>query len=109
MTRHSASPVPRIVADSPESGGQPLASLRQIERAGAAMHAIARLVGNSVRDPNAPGSVPLDNRSVAALMGGLQSLCDHINVLTDVMLASPKTRGGGTDGELGRATPTSLQ
>jgi hypothetical protein len=63
-----------------------LSHLRQTDRARYAIQAIARMVGNSASEPDATGSLPLDAWSVAALIGGVEGLCEHVGTLTDAML-----------------------
>ena len=64
--------------------------LYNIERARYAIQTIARLVGNSASEPAATGSQPLDAWTVAALMGGVEGLCEHVGTLTDAMLESAR-------------------
>ena len=47
------------------------------------------MVGNSASEPDATGSQPLDAWTVATLLGGVESLCDHIGTLTESMLTRP--------------------
>ena len=70
----------------PEFGVVPLAPLYHMDRTRHAIDAIARLVGNSASEPDATGAQPLDGWTIAALMGGVQSMCDYIGTLTDAML-----------------------
>ncbi|MCH4596696.1 hypothetical protein L7A47_30765 [Achromobacter xylosoxidans] len=73
---------------------KPARARRQIHPAGQraryAIQTIARLVGNSASEPAATGSQPLDAWTVAALMGGVEGLCDHLGTLTDAMLESAR-------------------
>ena len=54
------------------------ADLRKMERACSAIWAIARIVGNSVNEPEACGSQPPDMWVESNLIGGIESLCDHL-------------------------------
>ncbi|WP_241123743.1 hypothetical protein, partial [Achromobacter xylosoxidans] len=81
---------PWLVDTDPEHGPVPLSHLYNIERARYAIQTIARLVGNSASEPAATGSQPLDAWTVAALMGGVEGLCDHLGTLTDAMLESAR-------------------
>ena len=93
---------PWSVDTNPEHGLVPLSHLYNIDRARYAVASIARLVGNSASEPDATGAQPLDAWTVAALMGGVEGLCDHIGAITDVMLES--ARGSAED--VDRADPT---
>lgn len=97
MTQQALTQDPWTVADAPEYGCMPLAPLRRMNRAGDAIHAIARLIGNAVRGNEAPDPLPVDNWTVGALMGGIESLCDHLNDLADGMAASAEARGKWAD------------
>ncbi|MYZ44187.1 hypothetical protein [Schauerella aestuarii] len=56
-----------------------------VNRATTAIHAIARIAGNSVTSPDSTGSDPLPAYVVNALLGGIESLCDHISYITEEM------------------------
>ncbi|MGE8704921.1 MAG: hypothetical protein ACN6O5_19765 [Achromobacter sp.] len=73
-----------------ELGLVPLSQLYNIERARYAIESIARLVGNSASEPDATGAQPLDAWTVAALMGGVEGLCEHMGVLTESMLETAR-------------------
>lgn len=81
---------PWSVDTNPEHGLVPLSPLYNIDRARYAIASIARLVGNSASEPDATGAQPLDAWTVAALMGGVEGLCDHMGVMTDAMLESAR-------------------
>ncbi|WZB61717.1 hypothetical protein WJ970_32890 [Achromobacter xylosoxidans] len=53
------------------------------------------MVGNSASEPDATGSQPLDAWTVATLLGGVESLCDHIGTLTESMLDQARESGLG--------------
>ncbi|WP_063568582.1 hypothetical protein [Achromobacter ruhlandii] len=90
MQSHPLTQNPWLVDTDPEHGPVPLSHLYNIERARYAIQTIARLVGNSASEPAATGSQPLDAWTVAALMGGVEGLCDHLGALTDAMLESAR-------------------
>lgn len=69
-----------------EFGPDPPSHLYQIDRARYAIQTIARMVGNSASEPDATGSPPLDPWAITALMGGVESLCEHLGTLTEAML-----------------------
>lgn len=93
---------PWSVDTNPELGLVPLSHLYNIDRARYAIASIARLVGNSASEPDATGSQPLDAWTVAALMGGVEGLCDHMGAMTDAMLESARACAQ----DAGRADPT---
>lgn len=64
--------------DDPEFGVVRFDDLRKMERTCQGIWAIARIVGNSVNEPAATGARPLDAWVVSNLMGGVESLCDHL-------------------------------
>lgn len=64
--------------DDPEFGVVRFADLRKMERACLGIRAIARIVGNDVNEPDATGTQPLDSWVVSNLIGGVESLCDHL-------------------------------
>ncbi|MBD9423086.1 hypothetical protein IB259_27790 [Achromobacter sp. ACM04] len=97
MQSHPLTQNPWSVDTDPEFGSIPLAHLYYIDRARHAIEAIARMVGNSASEPDATGSQPLEAWTVAALMGGVESLCDHVSRLTDAMLE--QTRTGAVDAD----------
>lgn len=64
--------------DDPEFCPVRFADLRKMERAYAAIWALARIVGNSVNAPAANGEQLLDTWIMSNLIGGIESLCDHM-------------------------------
>lgn len=76
--------------DDPEFGVVRFDDLRKMERACQGIWAIARIVGNSVNEPGASGARPLDAWVVSNLMGGVESLCDHLAGLTAVSTNTSK-------------------
>ena len=86
MLHHPLTQNPWSIETNLESGPVSLSHLHQIDRARYAIQTIARMVGNSASEPDATGSPPLDAWSVAALMGGVEGLCEHVATLTDAML-----------------------
>lgn len=93
---------PWSVDTNPEYGLVPLSNLYNIDRARYAIASIVRLVGNSASEPDATGAQPLDAWTVAALMGGVEGLCDHMGAMTEAMLESARACAQGA----GRADPT---
>ena len=75
--------------DDPEFALVRVDDLRKMERACQGIWAIARIVGNSVNEPGATGSQPLHAWVMSNLMGGVESLCDHLVRLVDVALDDP--------------------
>lgn len=75
--------------DDPEFGVVRFDDLRKMERAFQGIWAIARIVGNSVNEPGASGARPLDAWVVSNLMGGVESLCDHLAELVAVVPDEP--------------------
>lgn len=69
--------------DDPESVPIRFADLRKIERACLGIWAIARIVGNSATEPESTGAEPLEPWISANLLGGIESLCDHIADLAE--------------------------
>ncbi|WP_338880645.1 hypothetical protein WHX56_05220 [Achromobacter veterisilvae] len=110
MPSHPLTQNPWSVDSDPEHGLVPLSPLYQIDRARYAIAAMARMVGNSASEPDATGGQPLDAWTVAALMGGVEGLCDHLGTLTDAMLEQARACGADADpcGVLHDA-PASLQ
>lgn len=88
MQSHPLTENPWSVDTNPELGLVPLSHLYNIDRARYAIASIARLIGNSASEPEATGAQPLDAWTVAALMGGVEGLCDHLGAMTDAMLES---------------------
>lgn len=55
-----------------------LTELRKMERTCAAIWTIARIFGNGANQPEAGGGQPLDAWIMSNLIGGIESLCDHM-------------------------------
>lgn len=72
--------------DDPEIASIRFADLRKIERACQGIWAIARIVGNSANEPESAGAQPLDPWVTSNLLGGIESLCDHVADLVEVAL-----------------------
>lgn len=64
--------------DDPEFALVRVDDLRKMERACQGIWAIARIVGNSVNEPEASGAQPLEAWLVTRLMGSVESLCDQV-------------------------------
>lgn len=112
MTQHPFTQNPWSVDTDPELGVVALAHLHHVDRTRHAIDAIARLVGNSAFEPDATGAPPLDAWTVAALMGGVQSLCDYVGTLTDAMLEQSRSADDDAPAELERSlydVPASIQ
>ncbi|WP_367351205.1 hypothetical protein [Achromobacter animicus] len=102
MQSHPLTESPWSVDTNPELGVVPLSHLYNIDRARCAIASIARLVGNSASEPDATGAQPLDAWTVAALLGGVEGLCEHMGVMTEVMLETARACAQDVD----RADPT---
>ena len=90
MQSHPLTENPWSVDTNPEYGLVPLLNLYNIDRARYAIASIARLIGNSASEPDATGAQPLDACTVAALMGGVEGLCDQMGAMTDAMLETAR-------------------
>lgn len=64
--------------DDPEFGTVRFSDLRKMERACAAIWTIARIAGNSLNASQTSDPQPLDSWGVSNLIGGIESLCDHM-------------------------------
>ena len=71
--------------DDPEHGVVRFSDLRKMERACQGIWAISRIVGNGPDAP-APSTPALDPWVVSNLLGGIESLCDHIADLIESVL-----------------------
>lgn len=80
-----------------EQGVVRLTDLRKMERACQGIWAIARIVGNNANEPAATGAPPLDGWIASNLIGGIESLCDHLADLVGSAL-------DGTQMNFGRVT-----
>ncbi|WP_129242234.1 hypothetical protein [Achromobacter veterisilvae] len=76
--------------DDPEIGSIRFADLRKIERAYQGIWAIARIVGNCANEPESTGAQPLDPWVTSNLLGGIESLCDHVADLVGSALDEPR-------------------
>lgn len=93
MTNHPLTQNPWSLDTDPEHGLVALSHLQHLDRTRYAIETIARMVGNSASEPDATGSQPLDAWTVATLLGGVESLCDHIGTLTESMLDQARESG----------------
>ncbi|WP_313689405.1 hypothetical protein [Achromobacter mucicolens] len=110
MQSHPLTENPWSVDTNPEYGLVPLALLYNIDRARCAIASIARLVGNSASEPDATGAQPLDSWTVAALMGGVEDLCEHMGVMTEGMLETARACAQDADcADLTHDAPASIQ
>lgn len=109
MTQHPFTQNPWTIETDPEHGLVPLSHLIHIDRACYAIGVIARMVGNSASEPDATGAPPLDAWAVAALMGGVESLCDHVGSLTDAMLERARSAEAEEDRGATHGAPVSIQ
>lgn len=71
--------------DDPEYGVVRFTDLRKMERACQGIWAISRIVGNSTNSSDAD-TPSVDPWVVSNLLGGVESLCDHIADLVDSVL-----------------------
>lgn len=83
---HPLTQNPWLIDTDRESGPVSLSHLNQLDRTRYAIQTIARMVGNSAAEPDATGSPPLDPWAITALMGGVESLCEHLGTLTEAMV-----------------------
>jgi hypothetical protein len=73
------------VVDEPEHSTVRTHHLNDIHRTVAAIDAIARLVGNSVLEPDATSTMPLPTYTMNKLLGGVECLCTFLsNTLEDM-------------------------
>ena len=75
--------------DDPEFAVVRVDDLRKMERACQGIWAIARIVGNSVSEPEATGAQPLDAWVGSNLMTGIEGLCDYLTNLVDIATKDP--------------------
>jgi len=75
--------------DDPEFVRVRFSELRKMERACSAIWTIARIVGNSANEPEASGRQPLDAWIMSNLIGGIESLCDHMADIVGSNLDEP--------------------
>lgn len=110
MTQHPLTQNPWAIEADPEHGLVPLSHLIHIDRARYAIGAIARMVGNSASEPDATGAPPLDAWTVATLLGGVESLCDHLGFLVDDMLERARSSQVQDDRDrIGHDSPVLIQ
>lgn len=110
MQSHPLTQNPWSSDTDPEHGVVPLAPLHHMDRTRHAIDAIARLVGNSASEPDATGAQPLDAWTIAALMGGVRSLCDYFGTLTDAMLEQARAADASPSAEHSmHGRPSSIQ
>lgn len=64
--------------DDPEFVRVRFSELRKMERACAAIWTIARIARNSLNVSETSGAQPPDSWFVSNLIGGVESLCDHL-------------------------------
>lgn len=110
MQSHPLTDNPWSVDSNPEHGLVLLSHLYNIDRARYAIASIVRLLGNSASEPDATGAQPLDAWTVAALLGGVEGLCEHMGVMTEAMLET--ARACAQDGDYAAPThdaPASIQ
>jgi len=72
--------------DDPEFAVVRVDDLRKMERACQGIWAIARIVGNGVNESDATDSQPPDAWVRSNLMGGVESLCDHLAGLAHIAI-----------------------
>ena len=86
MSEHYLTADTWSVDGQPELGEVRLASIHHIDRTIAAIHVIARMIGNSAYEPDAGNNAPLDPWAVQGLMAGVESLCHYVKLTTEGML-----------------------
>ena len=74
------------IIDDPEHGVVRLADIYLIDRSVQAVKAIVRIVGNHYSDTEGAPAGAFNACTASDLMGGAESLCDHIATLTEGML-----------------------
>jgi hypothetical protein len=79
------------VSSIPEHGTVLLADIHKIDRACTAIGVIARVAGNNVAARDQSDTVPLNDWTVSSLLGGIESLCEYVNVLTEDMIEQATT------------------
>ncbi len=110
MQSHPLTESPWSVDTNPEHGLVLLSHLYNIDRARYAIASIARLGGNSASEPDATGAQPLDAWTVAALLGGVEGLCEHMGVMTEAMLETARACSQDADfAEPTHDAPASIQ
>jgi len=72
--------------DDPEFDWVRFSDLRKMERACLGIWAIARIVGNSVNEPEGTGAQPLDPWVTSNLLGGIESLWEHVADLVELAI-----------------------
>lgn len=85
--------------DDPENGSIRFADLRKIERACQGIWALARIVGNIVNEPNSTGAEPPDPWVTSNLLGGIESLSDHVADLLQAAFDGAQLEFGFTTAE----------
>ena len=97
MSEHYLTADTWSVDGQPELGEVRLASIHHIDRTIAAIHVIARMIGNSAYEPDAGNNAPLDPWAVQGLMAGVESLCHYVKLTTEGMLqqAARAAKPGG--------------
>lgn len=75
--------------DDPEFAVVRVDDLRKMERACQGIWAIARIVGNSVNEPEASDEQPVYVWMMSNLVGGVEALCDHLTQLLTAPLYPP--------------------
>lgn len=73
------------VDGEPEHGTVCRCDIRDMERTISAISTIARIVGNSVLEPNASAAQPLSRYTMNQLLGGVESLCDYMRLKAENM------------------------
>jgi len=79
-----------VTPDDPEFAVVRVDDLRKMERACQGIWAIARIVGNSAAEADSSDAQPLDDWIASNLVGGVESLCDHLFELIGVALDNPR-------------------
>lgn len=75
--------------DDPEFAVVRVSDLRKMERACQGIWAIARIVGNGTDEPGGLGPQPLNPWVLSMLLGGVESLCCHLEDLIAPVIDEP--------------------
>ena len=70
--------------DNPEFGWVRFSDLRKMKRACQGIGTLARILWNSANEPDSTSAQSLDPWVTSNLLGGIESLCDHVADLVEV-------------------------
>lgn len=80
--------------DDPEHCVVRFSDLRKMERACQGIWAIARIVGSNINELDTSSTQPLDSWVASNMLGGIESLCDHLANLVESALGFEFTDAG---------------